>query len=85
VADASWIIKVGNMTYNSTVSGLTTPKQLTNTQALFNPVDGIPIYPSSTAGIAEKGMFYIYHYLSIPAGFKAQTYRSKYYLNVEAM
>ena len=83
--DTNWVIKVGNMTYNSTASGLTSLRPLTNTPTGFLPTGGIPAYPTSISGVAERGTFYINNYLSIPAGYKAQTYKSTYYLDVEAI
>ena len=85
VTDATWVIKVGNMTYNSSVSGMTSLISLTSTPTGFYPTAGIPIYPNSISTIPEKGIFYIYHHISIPSGFKAQTYRGTYYLDVEAL
>ncbi|HKZ45393.1 MAG TPA: hypothetical protein VJ343_01685, partial [archaeon] len=85
VSNSSWAIKVGNMTYNSTASGMTTLRNLKATPTGFYPTGGIPAYPGQVSGIAEKAAFYIYNYLSIPAGFLAQAYVGSYYLGVEAI
>lgn len=82
--DSSWVIGVGNMTYNSTPSGMTTPTPLTLNSVQFTPTGGIPIYPNLLAGM-DKATFNIYNYLSIPLGFKAQTYRTTYYLDVQSV
>ncbi len=85
VNDSSWVIKVGNMTYNSSVSGMTELKHMSSKPTEFYPTGGIPVYPNKASGITEPATFYVYNYMSIPSGFKAQTYSSTYYINAEAI
>jgi len=80
--DKSWVIGAGNITYNSSATGMGTLIPLTKSPAQFNPTGGIPVYPNSVPGITEKGIFYIYHYISIPPGFKAQIYNLTYSIDL---
>jgi hypothetical protein len=73
-SDPTWVIKTGNMTYNSSATGLGALRSLNAAPAAFYPAGGIPVFPITTAGIPEQATFYLNNYLSIPAGWKAQAY-----------
>lgn len=83
VTDDSWVIDVSNLTYNSTVPGMTTLRGLAEAAASFTPTGGIPQYPKKLANTDDEGTMYIYNYMSIPAGWKAQTYSMTYYVQGE--
>lgn len=83
VTDTSWVIDVSNLTYNSTVPGMVTPRELSDTIVSFTPPGGIPQYPKKLANTDDEGTMYIYNYMSIPSGWKAQTYSMTYFVQGE--
>jgi hypothetical protein len=80
--DPSWTIKIENMTYNSSATGMGTLQQMRNLLTEFNPTGGIPVYPNQTAGIPDPGTFNIYYYMYIPTGIMEQLYNTTHWLSV---
>ncbi len=82
VEDSTKSFSISNLIYNSTATGLTNARSVTNAQASFTPTGGVPVNPSSVAGISEPATLYIYHYLSIPLGIDSLNYTSTYQVEV---
>lgn len=79
-SDPSFVLLVGNLTYNSTITGFGTMNAMTYTPVDYYPTGGIPVYPVSISGIPEPAMFYINYYLSIPVGMVAQNYAGSVFI-----
>lgn len=84
MTNPSWIISVGNMTYNSSATGMTTPVQMSKTLTQFNPTTGVPVYPNQTSGIPYPAAFNIYYYMYVPTGIMEQVYNSTHVLDITA-